>query len=211
MIRFLFFDMGSTLADETRAWEARFRAQLEMGEARKKGITEDGLLNAVRQASRDYRKQYRGALDDLGIREMAPYSHDLETLYPEAKETLEALGARYPLGLIANQGPGLSQRLCAFGIQSCFSVVVSSFDVGIKKPDPAIFRLALDRAGVRADEAVMIGDRLDNDIFPAKALGMKTVWIRQGFGGLQTPKGPAYAPDWTVSSLPELLAVDFSY
>ena len=50
----------------------------------------------------------------------------------------------------------------------------------------------------------MIGDRLDNDVFPAKALGMRTVWVRQGFGALQTTISPAYRPDRTVDSLSAL-------
>ncbi|MBR6186555.1 MAG: HAD-IA family hydrolase [Clostridia bacterium] len=209
MIRFLFIDMGGTLADETLSWQARFRVQAQMEEAKAKGVTEEDLKRAVERASREYRRIYRGALDELGIREMAPYDPALERLYPQAKETLRGLRARYPLGLIANQGPGLKDRLAAFGIRDFFQVVVSSFDVGLKKPDPAIFYLALDRANVRPGEAVMIGDRLDNDVFPAKALGMKTVWVRQGFGALQTPRSPAATPDWSVSSLSELLSIDF--
>jgi FMN phosphatase YigB (HAD superfamily) len=40
----------------------------------------------------------------------------------------------------------------------------------------------------------MVGDRLDNDIFPAKNIGMKTIWIKQGFGGMQNPKTDEYLP-----------------
>lgn len=53
----------------------------------------------------------------------------------------------------------------------------------------------------------MIGDRLDNDIMPAKEAGMKTVWIRQGFGGLAKPKTPQETPDFTVDTLQELLKI----
>ena len=59
-------------------------------------------------------------------------------------------------------------------------------------------------ADCRPENAVMVGDRLDNDIFPAKSLGMKTVWLRRGFGALQIPKGPKYTPDHTIDSLTEL-------
>ena len=59
-------------------------------------------------------------------------------------------------------------------------------------------------AGCGAQEAVMIGDRLDNDIFPAKKLGMKTIWIRQGFSIYQHPVSKEYEPDETVESLMEL-------
>ena len=52
----------------------------------------------------------------------------------------------------------------------------------------------------------MISDRLDNDIAPAKALGMGTVWVKQGFGGLQTPL-PGETPDCAVEGLAELLGI----
>ena len=75
------------------------------------------------------------------------------------------------------------------------------------KPDPAIFRYALSVAGCAPEQALMIGDRLDNDIFPAKALGMKTLRITQGFGALQISQSPDYVPDFTVNSLMELLSL----
>ena len=53
----------------------------------------------------------------------------------------------------------------------------------------------------------MIGDRLDNDIFPAKSLGMKTIWIRQELGGIQTPKDDRYVPDARVDSLSEIMNI----
>jgi FMN phosphatase YigB (HAD superfamily) len=53
----------------------------------------------------------------------------------------------------------------------------------------------------------MIGDRLDNDILPAKALGMKTVWIKQGFGALQKPLSKSEEADYTINNLAELLKI----
>ena len=51
----------------------------------------------------------------------------------------------------------------------------------VKAPDPEIFKLALERAGCALSEAVMIGDRLDNDIRPARLRGWKTIRVAQGF------------------------------
>lgn len=65
------------------------------------------------------------------------------------------------------------------------NLTISSAEAGIAKPDLTIFRLALERAGCAAENSVMIGDRLDNDIIPAKPLGMHTIWVRQGFVGGQ--------------------------
>lgn len=54
---------------------------------------------------------------------------------------------------------------------------------------------------------MMIGDCLDNDIYPAKSLGMKTVWIKQGFGGIQKAVNGDYEPDYEINSLSELLNI----
>ena len=210
MIRWLFFDMGYTLVDETLVWQARCREQAAMAEAREKRISEADILHAIEQASRDWLPQYRGALAALGLTAAAPYRSELEILYSDAPEVLSRLCRRYSLGVIANQAAGLEQRLSAFGIRQYFSLVVSSWESGVMKPDPGIFRLALEKAGCPPREAVMIGDRLDNDVLPAKALGMKTLWIKQGFGALQTPWGPDCTPDWTAHSLRDLLHIDFS-
>lgn len=50
----------------------------------------------------------------------------------------------------------------------------------------------------------MIGDRLDNDIYPAKKIGMNTIWIKQGFGAYQIPKSKEYEPDIAINHLTKL-------
>lgn len=103
-------------------------------------------------------------------------------MYPEAKGCLERLKGKYKLGIIANQPVGTAERLRDFGILEDIDLVVSSAEEGVAKPDLRIFQLALERAGCEGRNAVMVGDRLDNDIAPAKRAEMKTVWVRQGFG-----------------------------
>lgn len=82
--------------------------------------------------------------------------------------------------------------------------MVASAEEGIAKPDKRIFEIALERSSCSPARAVMIGDRLDNDIVPAKLLGMHTIWIKQGFGQYWTVTGEAERPDLTVSCLSEL-------
>jgi len=82
------------------------------------------------------------------------------------------------LGLIANQGREARDRLDALGWLGAFGVVVFSEEVGRYKPDPDLFRHALGLAGAEPGECLMVGDRLDNDIAPAAALGMATAWVR---------------------------------
>ena len=62
-------------------------------------------------------------------------------------------------------------------------------------------------ADCHAENAVMIGDRLDNDIYPAKKLGMKTIWIRQDMAVYQKPESEEYEADITVNSLSELMEI----
>lgn len=207
MIRVLFFDVGDTLVNEDAVWETRCREQAAGGEAKRLGLTAEDLWHEIELASLARRPQYRTLVSKYGFRETAPYRHALEVLYEDAPRVLRTLSARYALGVIANQSDGLRDRLGAFGILPYFTYVVSSWDAGVMKPDRRLFEIALRTADCRPEEAVMIGDRLDNDIAPAKALGMKTVWIRQGFGGLQEPLGGADTPDHTIHSLSELPAI----
>mgnify|MGYP000905797667 FL=1 len=55
--------------------------------------------------------------------------------------------------------------------------------------------------------SVMIGDRLDNDIFPAKSLGMKTIWIKQGFGSLASIRSDSEKPDYIAYNLQEVTEI----
>ena len=82
---------------------------------------------------------------------------------------------------------------------------MASAEAGCAKPDPKIFTMALDEAGCNASEAFMIGDRLDNDIIPARKLGMKAVWVRQGYAIYQTINDDSNRPDHIVDSIDELI------
>lgn len=108
------------------------------------------------------------------------------------------------IGAIANQDFGTEKHLEEYGIRSYFNTITASAEEEVAKPDPEIFRRAFKSAGCSAENAVMIGDRLDNDIAPAKALGMKTIWIKQGFSAYCSPTCPQEQPDYTFLNLLEL-------
>ena len=141
------------------------------------------------------------------VRSSGRYPKELEAPYPQAQRLLARLEGRYQLGIIANQPPGTAERLQAYGLSGYFEVCVSSGDIGISKPDAAIFHLALEQAECAPGDAVMIGDRLDNDIRPANELGFRTVRILQGPGRLQQPREDGETPDATVADLDELAAL----
>ena len=118
---------------------------------------------------------------------------------------MKNLSQNFKLGIIANQVAGTQKRIDNWGIGKYFDVVVASAEAGCEKPDLRIFNMALKQAKCNPNEAVMIGDRLDNDIIPAKKLGMKTVWVRQGFAKYKKVNNESENPTFTVESVSEIL------
>lgn len=193
----LFFDIGSTLVDEREGFRLRIEKALEGT-----GVAYQDFTRRMEEHYRQGRNGDKLAFAELGI-PRPPWTGEGEFPYPEAKDCLRRLSDRYKLGIIANQPLGTAARLERYGLLPYLSVVASSAEEGVSKPDPALFRTALERAGCPPERALMVGDRLDNDIVPAKALGMKTLWVRQGFWRHAAPQAPEETPDFTVWSLQE--------
>ncbi|MGI8908514.1 MAG: HAD family hydrolase [Candidatus Sumerlaeaceae bacterium] len=102
---------------------------------------------------------------------------------PEMRKAAEELSSHYRLGIIANQPREVRALLDERRLLPLFEVVAISDELELEKPEHGIFEWALAEAQVRPEEAMMIGDRIDNDIKPAKALQMRTLWLRLGHEG----------------------------
>ena len=147
------------------------------------------------------------AIKYFGLKKTPWHSED-EIPFEDALDTLESLKEQgYKLGIIANQSAGTAQRLENWGLLKYFDVVAASAELGVSKPNKLIFEKAIELAGVPAYNAVMVGDRLDNDIIPAKAMGMKTVWIRKGLSIYQNIEFGKNIADWVVDTLSDLKAI----
>ena len=212
-IRWLFFDLGYTLINEDGAAMGRLGQVSDALRQRDIKASPEELRSALEAASarfdpNPFRSLLLAFTDDEDViafvRSSGRYPKELESPYPQTQGLLEQLAERYRLGVIANQPAGTDERLERYGLLDYFDVCVSSGDVGLEKPDPVIFHLALEQAGCAAAESVMIGDRLDNDIRPAKALGFWTVRVLQGPHRFQRPRDDAETPDATVADLDEL-------
>ena len=202
MITHLFFDIGSTLVDETACVEKRLIEALKQPGAPTREVFEQKLAEFILKSG----EPVKAAAAYFGL-SVPPWDSSLEKVFPEAYGVLEALAKKYALGVIANQSLGGEKRLKERGLRKFFGTVTLSAETGFSKPDPKIFFAALNAAGCRPENAVMIGDRFDNDILPAGRLGFKTVWIRRGmFKNLDSSDFGA-KPDHTVSSLEELLEI----
>lgn len=202
-MKWIFFDVGSTLVDETKAYDHRVREMI---------AGTDVSFEAFDKARIEFAVQgYDGnakAIEYFGLKKTPWHSED-EVPYPDALDTLKQLSHRgYKLGIIANQVAGTSDRLRNWGLRDCFDVVAASAEAGVAKPDKAIFELAAVKlAGCTPEESMMVGDRLDNDIQPAKALGMKTVWIRQGLAQYQATSLGLGLADHCIDRLDALLDI----
>lgn len=198
-IKWLFFDIGSTLVDESACKDYRIRHLAAQPGAPSTAEISEMLQKCVRQLL----PPYKTVAKQLGVKPTEWPSH-MERLYPGVPQLLESLRSRYRLGIIANQNPGAETRLSEFGIRQYFDVIAASGDEGIAKPDPEIFLRALKRAGSRPGESIMIGDRPGNDIIPASALGMHTIWVRQGMYADVLPGEISFRADITANSITEI-------
>jgi HAD superfamily hydrolase (TIGR01549 family) len=213
-IRWLFFDLGNTLVSEETATEARLRRVVGGFERHGRRCSIEDIRSALERASAEFAPRLLTAAiakltDDPDLRRAVETSHsypkELEALYEGAGQVLRALSQHYRIGVIANQSTGTKQRLNNWGLMPLISICLASAELGLEKPDPAIFRLALSRAECAPEEAVMIGDRLDNDIRPARLQGWKTIRVLQGFARFQAPRDEFDQADATVARLTELL------
>ncbi len=95
-----------------------------------------------------------------------------------SRPVLESLAERYPLALVTNFYGNIHTVLQDFRLQHLFPIVVESAVVGVRKPDPTIFRLGVEALGIRAEETLVVGDSYGKDIVPASGIGCHTVWLR---------------------------------
>ena len=113
------------------------------------------------------------------------------------------------LGIVANQPQAARERLARAGIGDLFEYQGLSGLTGFSKPDPRAFQAAAEALGVAPADCIMVGDRIDNDIVPAKALGMATILLRGGRHRRQRPRTPEEEPDAVVTDVLELdVAID---
>jgi putative hydrolase of the HAD superfamily len=203
--RWVFFDVGGTLLDPTPSFAERFAMVLadhghEVDVATIRGGLDtlpdrfvraaadgDRWTTSLARSRRFWGSVYDGVLERAGVpagdglgdalyetfTSLTTYS-----LFADVLETLATLRARGDrLGIVSNFEAWLPDLLGHLGVLDLFEVRVISGIEGVEKPDPAIFELALDRAGVRPVEATYVGDVPAFDVDPAVALGMRAVLL----------------------------------
>jgi putative hydrolase of the HAD superfamily len=126
------------------------------------------------------------------------------SLYPETRQVLTELGSRMPLALVTNGAARLQRaKLAQTGIADHFDVIVDSETVGVGKPSPEMFTVALQKLGLTPGDAAMVGNDLRRDVAGARAAGVQPIWVhRPADGWVEGDPGDAEQ----IADLRELLA-----
>lgn len=135
-----------------------------------------------------WRKIVRAVFQDFqGLTSFDPFFDELHTLfaepgvwqlYPEVEAFLRGLKARkFIVGMVSNWDSRLLKLCQGLGVDGYFDFKVISAMFGAAKPNPEIFKEALKQAGVLAEEAVHIGDSLEDDVRGAHLAGIKSIWL----------------------------------
>jgi len=130
---------------------------------------------------------------------------------PHARTIIKRLSGDHTLGLVSNftHAPVIHAGLKKLGLNQFFKAILVSAEVGWRKPNSKIFEEALKRLGVKANEAIFIGDNPIDDIQGAKSVGMKTVFVPSLFSSLDDAQKAQYKPDIIINELSQILKVKF--
>jgi len=109
----------------------------------------------------------------------------VQEIISKEKNILSVLKQRYPMVLVSNFYGNVGAVIDDFGLTEFFDNIIESAVVGVRKPDPAIFALGVERLNLPASNIVVIGDSYSKDIVPARRNGCQTVWL----------KGPGWGDD----------------
>ena len=231
--RAILFDLDDTLIDSSRADSLALRETLETFQHEFHGASLPMLLALHTDLLKEARDLYHrsGVMTNLPERlgrllrlvgadshsatKMGEYYYEARMRhlapYPDVLLFLNQLKRRYPLGIVSNGPKGIQHRVLeAMGMADLFQTVVVAGEVGVRKPDPAIFQMALTALKTSPQEVLMAGDSYPLDVVPAMRLGMRAAHV-QGMPGdlrlnpFQSSRDPQEGPcSYRVARVPEL-------
>jgi len=125
-------------------------------------------------------------------------------LMPGIDRAIRALSATRKLGILGQYGEELRHLLDGENLLGCFYRADTQERFNRTKPDPRYFADVVSSAGAAPGQSVMVGDRIDKDVIPAKMIGMRTIRIRVGLHKDQQPRTPEEEPDITLEGVADL-------
>ena len=220
-IDWIFFDVGGVLTDDSESEEWRKQIDFEILHDYDKSITREMIDEAFALGSSTV-----GGTDDNLIKVIVQNKDEAEKLIqkvrlqktkrwptmkdftersptmPDALNVIRELSKSYKLAIIANQPHETLERLNREGLSDYFENIGISAQKGLHKPDLKFFESILEEVGADPRKSVMIDDNIERGLFPAKKLGMKTVWFDPGI--------KRSVPDWVdykIKNFKEILSI----
>jgi putative hydrolase of the HAD superfamily len=124
-------------------------------------------------------EEYDNELQRSWVDLIAKYCDDAaRQCIDEARPMLEELCGRYPLMLVSNFYGNIDEVLRGYDIRHYFKGIIESAVVGIRKPNPTLFRLGVDALELPAQQVLVVGDSLRKDTEPAEQLGCQVLWLK---------------------------------
>ncbi|MGW3635655.1 HAD family hydrolase [Streptomyces sp. NPDC005122] len=210
MIETIVFDVGETITRDDRYWAA-WADWLDVPRH-----TLSALVGAVVAQGRDNADALRLARPGLDVaaeyqaREAAGHGEflDEDDLYDDVRPALSGLRKLGIRVIIAGNQTSRAGALLR-GLDLPADLVVTSEEWGVAKPQPGFFARVLDVAQAAPHETVYVGDHPANDVFPAKAAGLRVAHLRRGPWGHLWADDPdvVVSADWRIDSLTQLTSI----
>lgn len=224
-IRGIIFDYGGTLDTNSRHWsevlwdkyeechvpvtKVDFREAYVYGErtlARIPLVKPEDNFRDVLHIKTKLQIEYlieQGKLKQTGAMEYAAkiadscYQYVLDVL-EKTRPVVQRLSKKYRLVLVSNFYGNIQSVLKDFRLYDFFSDIIESSVVGVRKPDPAIYRLGIEALKLPAENVLVVGDSFSKDMIPAKTVGCKVAWL----------KGDGWENEEIDESLPDIIITD---
>lgn len=224
-IKGIIFDYGGTLDTNSRHWsevlwskyeeyhvpvgKADFREAYVYGErtlARIPLVKPEDNFHDVLCIKTKLQMEYlieQGKLEQTDAMEYAVkiadscYQYVLNVL-EKTRPVVQSLSRKYKLVLVSNFYGNIRSVLKDFELDDFFSDVIESSVVGVRKPDPAIYRLGVEALKLSAENVLVVGDSFSKDMVPAKTVGCKVAWL----------KGEGWENEEIDESLPDIIITD---
>lgn len=217
-IKHIFFDLGDTLVEAKNTLSPRAFVQQKLNYDLPKPELRHMLMTSTIESFEDLvallEKKFTITLNNNQRVKLYDYYHTqmyLPELRPHALEIVKDLSNRYSVNAISNiwapYWGGI--KVCCSELVKEFCYTILSFEIAIAKPDLSIYSHAIEKVKTQAHKCLMIGDDLENDIIPANALGMYTIWLlskpdKQYKDMIRVLNNRSLAPDRVITNLKEL-------
>jgi HAD superfamily hydrolase (TIGR01549 family) len=205
-LKAIYFDVGETLIDETRLMRI-WADTLGVGYPEFMAALDEVIFNdePIRRVFEKLRPGFDvAAARAQRRRDGNDFFIEARDLYTDARACLAALKQQgLFVGIAGNQPSTAKATLVSFGLDA--DLITTSSELGVDKPKAEFFTKILDMAGLKPAETAYVGDRVDNDVRPARAAGMTAIFLERGpFGKVHARRGDAAEADIHVRSLNEL-------